>query len=254
MILFKSMGGSSSLLILRPGGAGYERCPMNQTMKRIVVIDDHPIVVKMLSNVLSTEYALVGESGDGEGGMRLAQTLQPDLVILDLGLPRLDGLTLLRRIRHRGRKTPVLVLTARVDIESRVQGLDLGADDYLPKPFALPELEARVRALLRRASDSLPLLEAGPLRLDPDHRQASLHGQPLSLSARETDLLEALMQRAGQVVLKNRLALQLSEWDAEIGSNAIEVYIHRLRKKIEKGPIRIATVRGLGYCLEKISP
>ena len=218
---------------------------------RILVVEDDPALAETLAEALRQNGYQIDIAADGQvADHALAGNHAYDLVILDLGLPRLDGLALLRRIRHRGRKTPVLVLTARVDIESRVQGLDLGADDYLPKPFALPELEARVRALLRRASDSLPLLEAGPLRLDPDHRQASLQGQPLSLSARETDLLEALMQRAGQVVLKNRLALQLSEWDAEIGSNAIEVYIHRLRKKLEHSGVSIRTIHGLGYLLE----
>ena len=148
MILFKSMGGSSSLLILRPGGAGYERCPMNQTMKRIVVIDDHPIVVKMLSNVLSTEYALVGESGDGEGGMRLAQTLQPDLVILDLELPKLDGLSVIRTIRLKLPQTRVLVLSAKPAQAMANHTRIAGANGYVSKTRGIEELRCVVKTVL----------------------------------------------------------------------------------------------------------
>ncbi|HET8707722.1 MAG TPA: response regulator [Pseudomonadales bacterium] len=173
-----------------------------------------------------------------------------DLVILDLGLPDMDGLEVLRRLRSRKNLTPVLVLTARDDIDSRVEGLDLGADDYLVKPFALPELEARIRALTRRATGASPILRNGPLQLDFNNKQALLDGKALEFSAREITLLQALMCRIDQVVLKSRLAQQLSAWEAEIGTNAVEVYIHRLRKKLEKFGLHIRTVHGLGYVLE----
>jgi two-component system OmpR family response regulator len=148
---------------------------------------------------------------------------------------------------------PVLILTAADSVEQRVKGLDLGADDYMAKPFSLQELEARVRALTRRGMGaSSHLIKHGPLTLDQPGRVAYINDQLIDLSARELSLLEILLQRAGRLVSKDQLVERLCEWGEEVSNNAIEVYIHRLRKKIEHGPIRIATVRGLGYCLEKI--
>ena len=147
----------------------------------------------------------------------------------------------------------MLILTAAESVDERVQGLDLGADDYMAKPFALSELEARVRALTRRGVGmSTSLIQHGPLVYDQAGRVATLDGRMVELSARELGLLEVLLQRSGRLVSKDQLVERLCEWGEEVSTNAIEVYIHRLRKKIEKGPIRIATVRGLGYCLEKI--
>jgi two-component system OmpR family response regulator len=147
---------------------------------------------------------------------------------------------------------PVLILTAADSVEQRVQGLDLGADDYMAKPFALSELEARVRALVRRAMGSgSSLMQLGALHYDQTSRTASLSGATLELSARETGLLEILLQRAGRLVSKEQIVDHLCEWGEEVSTNAIEVYMHRLRKKLEGGGIRIMTVRGLGYCLEK---
>lgn len=173
-----------------------------------------------------------------------------DLVVLDLGLPHLDGIQVLRRLRGRQDRTPVLVLTARDGVDERILGLKIGADDYLTKPFALPELEARVGALIRRASGGLVRLVHGPLELDSTGHVLSLHGQPMDISVREMTILEALMQHVGQVVIKTRLAQQISDWDGEIGANAIEVYVHRLRKKLEPCGVRIRTIHGLGYLLE----
>ena len=156
-------------------------------------------------------------------------------------------------MRARGNGLPVLILTAADSVEDRVKGLDLGADDYMPKPFSLPELEARVRALVRRgAGGASSQIKHGPLVYDQQGRVATLDGVMVELSARELSLLEVLLQRAGRLVSKDQLVERLCEWGEEVSNNAIEVYIHRLRKKIEKGPVRIATVRGLGYCLEKI--
>jgi DNA-binding response OmpR family regulator len=163
-----------------------------------------------------------------------------------------DGTEVLRRMRGRQDRTPVLVLSARDDIAERVHGLKIGADDYLTKPFALPELEARVEALIRRSTGGMTRLVQGPLVLDTAQRKLSLHGSPLELSLRELEILEALMQRAGQVVIKTRLAQQISQWDAEVGTNAIEVYVHRLRKKLEPHGIRIRTIHGLGYLLDPV--
>ena len=147
----------------------------------------------------------------------------------------------------------LLILTAADSVDERVKGLDYGADDYMAKPFSLQELEARVRALIRRGvGGSSSTIKHGPLVYDQAGRVATIDGKMVELSARELGLLEVLLQRAGRLVSKDQLVERLCEWGEEVSNNAIEVYIHRLRKKIEKGPIRIATVRGLGYCLEKI--
>ncbi len=177
-----------------------------------------------------------------------------DLLILDLGLPRLHGLEVLRRLRARGSKAPVLILTAADSVEQRVEGLDLGADDYMAKPFSLQELEARVRALTRRGLGAASnIIRHGPLSFDATGRVAYINEQMIELSAREIGLLEVLLQRAGRLVSKDQLVERLCEWGDEVSNNAIEVYVHRLRKKIEQGSVRIATVRGLGYCLERIA-
>jgi two-component system OmpR family response regulator len=176
------------------------------------------------------------------------------LLILDLGLPKLSGLEVLRRLRARSSLLPVLILTAADSIEQRVNGLDLGADDYMAKPFALSELEARVRALTRRGQGGgAAIIKHGPLSYDQVGRSAYINDQMLDLSARELGLLEVLLARTGRLVSKEQLVDHLCEWGEEVSNNAIEVYVHRLRKKIEVGGVRIATVRGLGYCLEKFS-
>ena len=175
-----------------------------------------------------------------------------DLLILDLGLPKMSGLEVLKRLRNRNASLPVLILTAADSIEQRVRGLDLGADDFMAKPFDLSELEARVRALVRRSmGGSSSQLKHGPLVYDQVGRMAFLHEQPIDLSARELGVLEILLQRAGRLVSKEQIVNHLCEWGEEVSHNAIEVYMHRLRKKVEGGGVKIATVRGLGYCLER---
>jgi two-component system OmpR family response regulator len=191
--------------------------------------------------------------GSGTEADTALATQDFDLLILDLGLPKMSGLEVLRRLRSRNSRVPVLILTAVDSVEQRVKGLDLGADDYMAKPFALSELEARVRALTRRGVGGGPtVIKHGPLSYDQVGRIATINDQMLDLSARELGLLEILLQRTGRLVSKEQLVDHLCEWGDEVSNNAIEVYIHRLRKKIEIGGIRIATVRGLGYCLEKI--
>lgn len=219
---------------------------------RILIAEDDSVLADGLQRSLrQAGYAVdVVNNGEEADAAVVAQTF--DLLILDLGLPKLAGLEVLRRLRARNSRLPVLILTAAESIEDRVRGLDLGADDYMAKPFALAELEARVRALTRRGAGGGPtLVQHGPLSFDQVGRVAYIDGQLLDLSAREIGLLEILLQRTGRLVSKDQLVDHLCEWGEEVSNNAIEVYVHRLRKKIETSGIRIATVRGLGYCLEK---
>jgi two-component system OmpR family response regulator len=222
-------------------------------MRVLIAEDDQVLADGLLRSLRATGYAADHVASGSEADAALASH-EFDLVILDLGLPKLHGLEVLRKMRARGSKAPVLILTAADSVEQRVKGLDAGADDYMAKPFSLQELEARVRALMRRGlGAATALVKHGPLAFDATGRVCYINDQMIELSAREISLLEVLLQRAGRLVSKDQLVERLCEWGDEVSNNAIEVYIHRLRKKIEQGPIRIATVRGLGYCLEKIS-
>jgi two-component system OmpR family response regulator len=220
---------------------------------KILIAEDDQVLADGLQRTLrKAGYAVEHVASGSEADAALSDH-EFDMLILDLGLPKLHGLEVLRRLRGRGSATPVLILTATDSVAERVKGLDLGADDYMAKPFALQELEARVRALTRRGlGTASTVLKHGPLTFDSTGRVAYLNDQMVELSARELSLLEVLLQRAGRLVSKDQLVERLCEWGDEVSTNAIEVYIHRLRKKIEQGPVRIATVRGLGYCLEKI--
>lgn len=220
-------------------------------MKILLAEDDN-----LLSEGLSQSLRQVGYAVDcvhrGNEADAALTSLHYDLLILDLGLPNMNGLEVLRKLRARNNQMPVLILTAADSIEQRVHGLDAGADDYMAKPFDLKELEARVRALTRRgAGTGTSLWKHGPLTFDQVGRVAFIHDTMLDLSAREVGLLEILLQRTGRLVSKEQFVDHLCEWGEEVSNNAIEVYIHRLRKKIEVNGVRIATVRGLGYCLEK---
>jgi two-component system OmpR family response regulator len=219
---------------------------------RILIAEDDAVLADGLSRSLRAGgYAVdVVTSGDAADTALTTQTF--DLLILDVGLPRLSGLDVLKRLRARNTPVPVLILTAADSVEQRVKGLDLGADDYMAKPFALSELEARVRALTRRAvGGTQTVLRHGPLSLDQVGHAAFLNDRMLELSARELSLLEILMQRPGRLVSKEQLVDHLCSWGEEVSTNAIEVYVHRLRKKIEAEAVRIVTVRGLGYYLER---
>jgi len=175
-----------------------------------------------------------------------------EAVILDLGLPRIDGFEVLKRMRARKVTAPVIILTARDDLDDRVRGLDLGADDYLTKPFKLPELEARLRAQIRRNNALLgSTIEYGPLVLNIKDRMLTANGEQMLLSPRELSVLEMLLLRVGRVVSKDSIVEALCKWDEGVGNNAIEVYIHRLRKKLEPLGINVLTIRGLGYLLQK---
>lgn len=219
---------------------------------RILIAEDDSVLADGLSRSLRQGGFAVDVVGSGSDADTALSTEDYDLLILDLGLPKLAGLEVLRRLRLRNSRVPVLILTAADSVEQRVKALDLGADDFVSKPFALSELEARVRALLRRGTGGGPtVIKHGPLTFDQIGRTAYLHEITLDLSARELGLLEILLQRAGRLVSKDQLVSHLCEWGEEVSNNAIEVYVHRLRKKIETEDIRIATVRGLGYCLQK---
>ena len=221
-------------------------------MHILIAEDDEVLADGLCSSMRHQGYA-VDHVGDGVKADMILKRAQPfDLVILDLGLPRLDGLSVLRNMRERNRQIPVIILTARDGVGDRVKGLDLGADDYLVKPFSLVELEARVRALLRRGLCGVnPMFSCGPLAFDRVTRRVTINAEPLELTTRELSVLEALMSRIGWVVSKEQLLERMYSYAEEASGNAIEVYIHRLRKKIEPAGVLIRTIRGLGYIIEK---
>ena len=220
-------------------------------MRILVAEDDLSLAEGLLQSLRQAGYA-VDCAKDGDEAEAALEANEFDLLILDLGLPKKSGLEVLKRLRSRSSKVPVLILTARDSLSDRVTGLDAGADDYLAKPFELAELAARVRALARRGmAGGLALVSHGALTYDQVGRIARLNGEPIELSAREAGLLEIFLQRAGRLVSKDQLVNHLCEWGEEVSGNAIEVYVHRLRKKLDPGGVRIVTVRGLGYSLEK---
>jgi len=223
-------------------------------MRILVAEDDTILAGAVLHSLRQAGYAVDWVKNGLEADSAL-DTDEFDLLILDIGLPRKSGLEVLKRLRGRDSRLPVLILTALDAVTDRVRGLDAGADDYLAKPFELAELEARVRALTRRGMAGGPtLLRHGALSYDQVGRVARINGELLELSAREVGLLEIFLQRAGRLVSKDQLVSHLCEWGEEVSANAIEVYVHRLRKKLETGGVRIVTVRGLGYSLEKPAP
>jgi len=220
---------------------------------RILVVEDDAVLAAALTRALTQATYAVDHVEDGEAANNALATIAYDLVVLDLALPRVDGLAVLKRLRDRRSHVPVLILTARDTLEDRVAGLDQGADDYLTKPFDLPEFEARVRALMRRGQYNAGVsLTHGRLRLDPAARRLFHGDQPVDLSARELSLVELLLTRQGRVVSKAQMIDQLFGFADEVGSNAIEVYVHRVRKKLEPLGIEIRTVRGMGYLLDKV--
>ena len=219
---------------------------------RILIVEDDPALADGLARSLTQSGYAVDCATQGAMANTMLQDAVYDLAILDLGLPRMDGTEVLRRLRQRGGKTPVLVLTARDAVEDRVIGLDLGADDYMTKPFDLSELEARVRALIRRGQlGANTSLTCASLLLDTAAHRAFIAEVPIDLSAREIGVLEVLLLRQRKVVSKEQIMEALCKWDEDLGGNAIEVYIHRLRKKLETSGVRIRTIRGLGYLLEE---
>lgn len=219
---------------------------------RLLIVEDDPLIADGLLRAMRAAGHAVDHASDGVMADDALRQYPYDLVVLDLGLPKLDGVEVLKRLRVRSSSVPVLVLTARDSLSDRVTGLDHGADDYLVKPFDLPELEARVRALLRRQQTSIAgRVRIGDLVIDTTGHSAYHQDQRIELSSREFGVLEALARRAGRVVSKDQLLESLTGWDEDVGTNAIEVYVHRLRKKLEPAGVRIRTLRGLGYLIEQ---
>lgn len=220
-------------------------------MALLLVEDDDVLRDGLMRSLQQAGFAVEGCAAGGVALERL-RAAPWELLVLDLGLPDMFGLDVLQQLRAEGKTLPVLILTALDAPSARINGLNAGADDYLCKPFDLGELEARIRALLRRAGNVVPTqtLTAGHLRFDLEARLAWADDKLLDLSSREACLLELLLRGAGQVVSKDQLVQQLSDEDQTLGVNAIEVYMHRLRKKLEAAAVTIRTVRGLGYLLE----
>ena len=212
----------------------------------ILVVDDDAPILRMLGRTLSAEGYTVETAGDGGEALAAVERSIPDLVVLDVGLPGLDGLAVCRRLREKGLATPVLLLTARDAIPDRVAGLDAGADDYLVKPFATDELLARVRALLRRGKEPEELLAFGDVTLEAGTRTAHRAGQPVALSAREADLLALLLRHSRRVVSREQAVAEL--WQGAATANVVDRYVSNLRRKLGEPPV-IQTVRGVGFVL-----
>ena len=218
---------------------------------RLLLVEDSLKLAAWLGKALRQHGYAVDMTHDGAEADSLLRTEHYDAIVLDLSLPSMDGLTILQRLRARGTAAPVLILTARGELEDRVRGLNLGADDYLAKPFELSELEARLQALLRRAHGvPAPQLGLGPLVYDSSGRIFTLHGQRLVLRPKEHAVLEVLMTRAGKAVSKTQLYDSVFSIDATTGQDVVEIYIHRLRKQLQDSGVAIVTLRGLGYVLE----
>jgi len=217
---------------------------------RVLVVEDEPRLSQQLRATLEGAGYAVDTALDGEDGHYLGSTENYDAILLDLGLPEIDGLTVLDRWRKEGKTTPVLVLTARDSWSDKVSGLDSGADDYLAKPFQMEELIARLRALIRRASGNASSeLMAGPVRLDTRSGRVTRDGEPIKLTAQEYKLLAYLMHHKGKVVSRTELIEHIYDQDFDRDSNTIEVFITRIRKKL--GTDIITTMRGLGYSIDE---
>ena len=217
---------------------------------RLLLVEDDVMIAQALQSLLVKEQYVVDWAADGVLAEAMASAASYDLVLLDLGLPGKDGLQVLRMLRARGSRVPVLVATARDTVQDRIAGLDAGADDYVLKPFDFQELLARIRALIRRAAGRAEgMYHYGDIVLDPARHEASLAGQTVSLSAREWAVLEPLILRPGLVLSRQQLEEKLYGWHDEISSNAIEVYVHGIRRKL--GAELIQNVRGLGYLVPK---
>ena len=224
---------------------------------RICIIEDEPALREQLATALRQAGHTVDAAADGTEGLYALREYPADLAIVDLGLPGISGLELIRTVRHEGRRLPILILTARDRWQDKVAGLEAGADDYVTKPFQVEEVLARVQALIRRAAGYAdPVLKAGPIALDTRTQAVSVDGRAVELTSFEYRMLEYLMLRAGQVVSKGELVDKLYEHDAERDSNTIEVFVGRLRRKLDPDDRYhpIETLRGRGYRLQPEAP
>lgn len=218
---------------------------------RLLLVEDDTMIGEAVLDLLRAEHYAVDWAKDGEMADTALRTQTYDLVLLDLGLPRRDGLAVLRDLRTRKERIPVLIATARDSIQQRIEGLDAGADDYVLKPYDLDELLARIRALMRRAAGRAePVYEHKGVSINPATREVAVRGEPVVLSAREWAVLEPLLARPGLVLSRTQLEEKLYGWKDEISSNAVEVYIHGLRRKL--GTEMIQNVRGVGYMVPKV--
>jgi DNA-binding response OmpR family regulator len=217
---------------------------------QILLVEDDPAFSSALQQALQDQDYAVNSVSTGEAALYVVKTDAPDIVVLDLGLPDMDGMEVLRRIRRHNAGLPILLLTARTQLDDKISGLDSGADDYLAKPFEMTELFARIRVLARRlGSSGHGEILVGEVSLDVNRKTVTVSGREIELSRREYMLLKSLMTQAGRVQTRNALEKRLYNWDEEIASNALEVHIHHLRKKL--GSDFIKTVRGVGY---KVDP
>jgi len=217
---------------------------------RVLLVEDDRMIAQGLQTALRQDGYAVDWVADGRAAEAALRNARFDLVLLDLGLPERDGLSVLRDLRRRGEATPVIILTARDDTQDRIDGLDAGADDYIVKPFDLDEVAARMRSVLRRANGRAdPTIRVGDISLNPATHAVERAGLAVQLSAHEYAVLEALLQRPGAILSRTQLEDRLYGWDAPVESNAIEVYIHSLRRKLGSDSIR--TLRGVGYFVPK---
>ena len=218
---------------------------------RVLVVEDDPLVGDGVRRALNSDGFAADLVASAEAAKSALDTESFDLVIADIGLPRQDGLQLVRSLRNRGQNIPILILTARDGLEDRVTALDLGADDYLTKPFQVPELLARCRALIRRANSvASARVTFGDLELDSTRKSVTAAGKPLELSQREWAILEYLILNAGHIVSKSKLMSTIADWSEDLTLNAVEVYVSRLRAKLA-GAAVISTVRGMGYRIDE---
>lgn len=218
---------------------------------RVLLVEDDDVLGDALNASLKNAGYVVDWAKDGKYADLALRDQVYDAAILDLGLPKIDGMEILRKLRQRKVLIPVLIISAREGMDDRIKALDLGADDYLVKPFKLPELEARLRALIRRSNQSVnSLIEFGPLTFNTNDRTVSIGKVFLVFSKREMGILELLILREGRVVSKEALIENLCNWSEGVGVNAIEVYIHRIRKKLEPYGVGIKTMSGAGYILD----
>jgi two-component system OmpR family response regulator len=220
----------------------------------VLLVEDDAVLADGLTRTLREQGMQVELAVDGLQADLQLQRNPPRVAVLDIGLPGIDGFEVVRRLRARGDTTPVLLLTARDAIEDRVRGLELGADDYLVKPFATPELVARIRALARRNAPKADILTLGNLVFDSGARRARIGERALELSAREWAVLEYLLQQAGRVVSKQQIVDTIAPWGDDLTLNAVEVYVSRLRLKLDGAGLALRTVRGFGYLLEAATP